>query len=301
MVVFVVVFGSAPSEVSSPFCFATMPPRKRLRHDDPLANLLRGLRGLGIPHSNLPQVIALRKETPEALETDVCIQHASMRALEEECAHMFCTESITLGNGGPFVWHYLDPNKLMVAVLQRNVALATAVARTLRETKPPWALIWTADETYSENPLHESGRKTWGASFSFGACAQAQMCQSAFWFSPAVCRSKKLAEIPGGASRLFAAVLRRQLYNEEDGLCGPGLPITIGEQTWVLFARFHAFLGDGDSWKFIIEAKGASGLRPCPFDRNLWAKHSDMAHRAPGHVEITCHRKSGFKPHTTRF
>ncbi len=277
-----------------------MPPRKRPRRDDPTTGMLRALRALGIPHAKLPQVIAAVKDVPEILESDCRnLDIVSRRLLAEDCGRFTRVERITLDDGEPFDWHYFEPNKLMRAVLLQNKTLAAAVASTLRDNQQSWAIIWTADETYVGNPLHESGRKTWGASFSFGAFSRAQLSQSAFWWSPGICRSKKLGKIPGGASRLFSILLRQQLHNEEDGLGRCGCPLTIGDESFLLFGRFRAFLGDGDSWRMVLECKSASGLRPCPFDRNVWAKGSRLAHRKPGHVEITCCKKAELTPHTT--
>jgi len=117
-------------------------------------------------------------------------------------------------------------------------------------------LIYTADETFSGNPLHESGRKAWCVNFSIKEIPFAFRSQSAFWCCPAVCRTKQLEKIEGGASRLMRILLECHLYHPTRGLKPAVLAITHNGSTILLFVTFSAFFGDGDSLKLVLEIKG---------------------------------------------
>lgn len=109
-----------------------------------------------------------------------------------------------------------------------------------------------------------------------------------------------MQKIAGGASALFRTLLERQLYNPENGLRTVGLPLSIAGRLYCVHAVFGGLSGDGDSWKLILECKGASGLKPCPKCWNVWSRDSDMAHRLAGHVEISHGIKSAFRLYTAQ-
>jgi hypothetical protein len=84
--------------------------------------------------------------------------------------------------------------------------------------------------------------------------------------------------------RLF---LERILFGES-GLSTVGVPVLIGGQERILFAKLTNLLSDGDGHRMGWDWKGASSLKPCWKHFNVFKKDSGLAHRMPGYVEIDC-------------
>jgi hypothetical protein len=84
--------------------------------------------------------------------------------------------------------------------------------------------------------------------------------------------------------RLF---LERVLFGHS-GLSTVGLPIKVGGQDRLLFAKLTNLLTDGDGHRMGWDWKGAGSLKPCWKHFNVFMKNSDLAHRKPGYVEIGC-------------
>ncbi len=284
-----------------------MPLAKQRRTESTVDKLLLQCSGLGISRDKLAKLLAAIKENKDDAETlfessadcSEDFRNLIQAAHATSAADTLVSEDIVLSNGTSFKWELLSPTKEMTTVLRSNEPLRNAMGELFRQHGGRLSLVWTADETFSGNPLHESGRKIWVASFSFAECSRQQLSQDSFWFTPAVVRSKLVHLIPGGCSRLFASLLHLQLFNTEDGLATAGLIVVFNHTQHCLFATFHSLITDGDAWKVILEAKGAGGLRPCPICQNCWSLGSDLSHRARGHIEISESNPARFHEHTS--
>jgi hypothetical protein len=84
--------------------------------------------------------------------------------------------------------------------------------------------------------------------------------------------------------RLF---VERILYGQS-GMSTVGMPVLIGGQQRVLFAKLTNLLSDGDGLRMGWDWKGAGSLKPCWKHFNVFKKDSGLAHRMPGYVEIDC-------------
>ena len=143
-----------------------------------------------------PRSSRFSRRTQRPAAEEVGIAASTRRDLQWEvvhsCGHMLVSEIIGPTNGSEFVWWYLDPCLLFVFVLENNAAVADVVVQRLFRSGGSMQLIYTADATFSGNPLHESGRKAWCVNFSIKEIPFAFRSQSAFWCCPAVCRTKHL-------------------------------------------------------------------------------------------------------------
>ncbi len=277
-----------------------MPPRKRPRHDSDLASAYRALAGLGLSAAQCTQVCDILKANPELVDEAAPTRMRMLRILADACQPFVLTESMQLTDGSNFNLDYLCPANIIGALVDYNADVSLAMADAFRGRQfVTLTLVVTSDETFSGNPLHEAGRKFWALSFSFAEFGSRRLTQSVFWWTPLVVRSKKLKLIPGGASRLFALCLQQMMFNEIDGLCCAGLPLTVDGRSCVLFCRFGAAFGDGDALKILLEWKGGGGLRPCFKCSNMWLAGSDIARRKAGDEEITVTRKSAFQLRTS--
>ncbi len=79
-----------------------------------------------------------------------------------------------------------------------------------------------------------------------------------------------------------------------------GTPVVLHGASFVVFAKLRVLMSDGDGIRAGYGWKGASSLKPCLRHLNVWMLGSDMAHRQPEQVEITCSRASCFQSATAR-
>jgi hypothetical protein len=84
--------------------------------------------------------------------------------------------------------------------------------------------------------------------------------------------------------RLF---VERILYGPS-GMSTVGVPLLIGGQERLLFAKLTNLLSDGDGHRMGWDWRGAASLKPCWKHFNVFRKDSGLAHRMPGYVEIDC-------------
>ena len=223
-------------------------------------------------------------------------RYAISDSLAKQAQHVIASEDIGEG-ASKITLSFLDPNKLVFAMLQFNSELRSEFAACLRKYSPPWHIVWGADECFSGNALHESGRKVLAMSYSFLELEQQRLSKMLFWFTACVIRSKVANRLPGGHSQIFRILLRRQLLSKENGLAGPGL--ALPELNTTLRGLFEVLLCDGDGWKNIVQSLAASSLRPCPRCLNVWSVGSDMAGRhRHEHVELDCTVFGKFDQHT---
>jgi hypothetical protein len=96
-----------------------------------------------------------------------------------------------------------------------------------------------------------------------------------------------LYKVDGGWSYMLRLLLERMLFGQS-GLSTVGLPIKVGGQDRLLFAKLTNLLTDGDGHRMGWDWKGASSLKPCWKHFNVFKKDSGLAHRKPGYVEIDC-------------
>jgi hypothetical protein len=97
----------------------------------------------------------------------------------------------------------------------------------------------------------------------------------------------RLCKVDGGWSHMMRLFLERILFGES-GLSTVGVPVLIGGQERILFAKLTNLLSDGDGLRMGWDWKGASSLKPCWKHFNVFKKDSGLAHRMPGYVEIDC-------------
>ncbi len=151
---------------------------------------------------------------------------------------------------------FLDPNMALYTLLSRNPAINAIFPKCLETFPPPWRVVWGADECYSGNPMHESGRKVLICSYSFLELQRHRLCDSAFWVTAAIVRSKQVHKVIGGHSAIMRVLLRCQFMSSQDGLAGPGF--VLPGMDVVFRGGFHGLICDGDGWRQVLEASGAA-------------------------------------------
>ena len=112
------------------------------------------------------------------------------------------------------------------------------------------------------------------------------------WITPVAVLSNTVKEIEGGWSRMLADFLELQVLGAQ-GLRHGGVPLKIGGEHRLLYARVGTLLSDGDGLRLALQWAGANGVRPCFRHPNVLSKHGDR--EAPGYVTIACADASQFE------
>ena len=128
------------------------------------------------------------------------MRHAYRTAYATRAEGILLSEDIILSNGESFCWEFLSPTKIITATLSENATLRDAMHDLLRKHNGRLNLIWSCDETFSGNPLHESGRKIWVASFTWAEWSLNQRWLSSYWWTPNIIRGKYIKFTEGLAA-----------------------------------------------------------------------------------------------------
>ena len=102
----------------------------------------------------------------------------------------------------------------------------------------------------------------------------------------------------GGWSRLLRDYLRMQLLSTECGLITTGLPIALGDQHCLIWARLRMLLSDGDGHRMAMDWNGQAAMKPRFRHWNVISKDDSLGrlqHAPDEYVDITEHDSSKFK------
>ena len=156
---------------------------KRARTDPshPESEKLLRLSALGINAnqiSNIESILA-KCETRAVREgtSDAITKHNTLSTVDCFFNKLRRSVDIELHDGSRWNFQYADPSALLSAVLQHNDNVYEVVMTAWRKWPSsqarPWGVLYGADECWSGNPLHQSGRNSFILSYSFvpfGAC-----------------------------------------------------------------------------------------------------------------------------------
>lgn len=134
-------------------------------------------------------------------------------------------------------------------------------------------------------------------SYNFLEFGSDHLSQCNTWITPVVIRTALIKKCMGGWSNILSRYLLLHLSGAT-GVQTAGVVVTSNGQSFLIFAKLVTLISDGEGLKFALDWKGPSGLKPCFKHHNVWAKGSDLAHRAVGHVELTCANPAEFKRFT---
>lgn len=184
-----------------------------------------------------------------------------------------------------------NPNKLLTQRLRLSSSLEAKYLE-LYSSRPctpehPWSLVVAFDEFVPGNKLRpDNKRKIMILSYNFLELGQAALSDEAFWHTPVIVRHNTIREVVGGWSRMLRDYLRLQLTGAS-GLATAGVPVKLGGENVLIFARLTNLLADGEGFKIALDWKGASGMKPCFRHYNVLKKGSGLSHRRPGYVEVS--------------
>ena len=225
---------------------------------------------------------------------------AAFTSIFDQVGHVI---SLHLDKGGTFDWEVVDPTKLLPLLLESSPALQEVYWRALGEGRAsqadPWRIVLTWDEFCPGNKLRvDNRRKCMNVAMNFVNLGPAALTQDWTWI-PLICvRTTVIRQVRGGWSHMLREFLRHMLAGPS-GFRTAGVPVTLHGEVHLLHATVSAMLSDGDGLRQAYDWRGSAALKPCFKHGNVWKKHSDLAHRHAGHVEITCHDCNAFASRTS--
>ena len=174
---------------------------------------------------------------------------------------------------------------------QRSVEVSPELRRLFgglpSSPSAPLSVILAHDEITPGAVLRpDNARKFVSFYFSFCEFGDVSIRYELGWFHLAVLRSSVIDKVDGGMSAALRHLLRALLMDAGSLSGGVVLPLESGPT--MLFARLKNHLGDEAALSHGLSSKTASGLRPCIKCANVLKKHSGLAARRPGLVEINC-------------
>ena len=218
---------------------------------------------------------------------------------------MSCEQTLRLAaDGSEITWELGDPALLIQSTLEQSPRLQHVYGEALRESPcspdRPWNVIIGFDEFTpgKPGPGADNPKKMMCLYFNFLNLGMRALSKTSTWFIPIAVRHDLVVAVDGGWSCMMALFLRR-LFLAGSGLATAGVPVLINQQYGLIHARLHILMSDGDGLRSTYLWKGAGSIKPCLKHHNVLKKGSDLANRAEGYVEITCHEPGLFKAATT--
>ena len=263
---------------------------------------LEGLQQLlhtgGITNAALAALLKKISENPELVDSA-----RSAKIADANLATFFGLRHVQrlpmVGHEQPFEWEMCDPNRLVAYLIDRCPRLADAFADAANRfpcsASQPWHLVIGFDEFTPGNLLRpNNARKTMALNFSFMELGQERLWHDDCWFTPVLVRRTVIAEAEGGWSAMLRAYLHLHLFSNT-GIATAGLPLVLGGQPFLLFAKLSHMLADAEGHRAALEWKGAAGLKCCLRHWNVLKLNSDLAHRDRTFVEIDCSDPTKFQ------
>ena len=196
-------------------------------------------------------------------------------------------------------WEVADPTLLVGMTLRESPrmteAFASALARSPCSPESPWGLVIAFDEFTPGSLLRpDNWRKAMVTNFTFLELGPATYSDSAWW-TVAVARTRTIAQVVGGWSRMLRDLLKFMLLSPT-GLMTAGIPLVINGQHVCIFAKVACLLSDGDGLRQALQWMGSGSMKPCFRHWNVLKKNSERAiHSRGAYVEIDCHEPGRFQ------
>jgi hypothetical protein len=175
-----------------------MPKRRREIGDLPANVLPSLLHQGGVSIAGLAKVIAvLRGSGSSGTQWDRII----MGDANSQVFHRIkCVDVVRMVSGEPWSWFYIEPGKLLTAMLTESVGLQAlfegAWARSPATPQTPWSLLVAFDEFVPGNKLAtDQTRKTMVLSFSFLELGGAALARGTAWCTPVTVRSATITKV----------------------------------------------------------------------------------------------------------
>ena len=209
-----------------------------------------------------------------------------------EHAGIIATRKLTLADGSEMFLDFVEPAASLGLVLHHNAGVRQVFQETLRRfpcgSTRPWHTVWGMDECWSGNVLSATGRKAMALSYTFKEFGKKYRSRDAFWFTVAVVETRTFKKLRAGWSEACRVILETPFLDPLNGIARHGMLVSFQDQHVLMHAIIWIVLADGDGWRQLYEAKGASGIRCCPKCSNAMSKRNVLAHAPAGSRLVDC-------------
>ena len=245
----------------------------------------------GVPKNKVRRVAEIVDSVGAETKVELRIQKRCRTGVVEQ-AGIIATRELILADGSEMVLDFADPAASLGLVLHHNADVRQVFQDTLRRfpcgPTRPWRTVWGMDECWSGNILSVTGRKAMALSYTFMEFGKKYRSREACWFTVAVVETRVFKALPGAWSQACRVILETFFLDELNGLARHGMFVSFQDQHISLHAKVGIVLADGDGWRQLFEAKGASGIRVCPKCGNVVSRRDLLAHAPKGSPLVDC-------------
>ena len=251
---------------------------------DDRARKLRRLAGNArVPFSTLCEIVNFIRTCPELLEKELH-RHAVKRAIDSLWAKVGYQEDIVCHDGQHFIWHCTSLPKLMQHLVKSSAGFRNVVRQSW-EAHPctreePWHLVVYGDEVVPGNVLRlDNKRKFFAVYVTVREFGPAFLKHEHVWLPIAIIRSSVAKEqIPGNLSGCMRLLFRKWFLADRIDHDGMLLDLGIPDSRFAnVYLKLGNVVADGDAYRALWSAKGASGKLPCLLCKNVLSQRVNSA------------------------
>ena len=248
--------------------------------------------GEGVPKNKLRRIATIVDSVGAETTGELSRIQSKTPTNSVEQAGIIATRKLILADGSEMVLDFADPAASLALVLHHNAEIRQVFQEALRRSPcgptRPWRTVWGMDECWGGNILSVTGRKAMALSYTFMEFGKKYRAREACWFTVAVVETRAFKKLPGGWSQACRVILETFFLDELNGLARHGMLVSFQDQHILLHAKVAVVLADGDGWRQLSEAKGASGIHCCPKCTNVVSRRHLLAHAPAGSPLVDC-------------
>ena len=190
----------------------------------------------------------------------------------------------------PVIIYVANIPKMLQNLMQRCEAFALHVSNTAKQCPGlKMNMVIYNDEATGGNVLSVVGAKK-ASLWYFGIKELGFLWSDQLWHPLGLIQHAQFQDIEGGFSAATAAIIRAILQQNVE----TGFPLQFPDGMSILRLRIAFMLSDLDSVRYALDAKGAAGIRCCPFCLNCIKKNTDLNKYDPFFQVITSSNFEGF-------
>jgi hypothetical protein len=246
------------------------------------------LRRLGsncrVPHSVLCEIVNSLRDTPELIEKKLD-RNALKRSIDSLWAQVGYQEDVVCHDGLSFNWDCTSVPKLLQLLVKSSANFRNAVLQTW-EAHPctrenPWHLVVYGDEVVPGNVLRlDNKRKFFAVYVTVKEFGPAYLKHEHMWLPAAIIRSCVAKDrIPGNLSGCMRLLFRKWFLTDRIDHDGVLLDLGIPDSRYAnVYLKLGSVVADGDAYRAIWSAKGASGKLPCLLCKNILSQRTNSVY-----------------------
>ena len=229
------------------------------------------------------------------------VARAVKRDIERQTAYGPSIQKVNLplvspsGGSSHFVWEFCNPFATLNLIADSSESFRRLVADTLAKRPSsradPWRICAYTDEVVPGNLLAlNHSRKIHVLYWTFLDFGMDILSREEAWIFGGCIRSNIASGIAGGLSCVVKHFLLA-FFASGCNIASAGC--SVASAGAVIFANVSAIIGDEDALKRVSSVKGAAGLKPCSFCKNLVLARSRLLEHADARhgsylVDLNC-------------